>query len=933
MRSFIILLLSLLFIPNMFGQQVWITGYMDSSCPQAKGRTLEIYVSGNLNMAGWKLMRQSNGNGYTTSINLSDLGTLNNQFAYITNDSGILMQEFDTSEAKIIQTGAINDNGDDAFLIVDSNDHIIDQFGEEFVQPSSSSPWYHRKTYYYRKDGASPNEGNFNSQNWTFGEIDLLVNQGLCNDGEPYSNLVPFGTFNPHACNPVTEFPFTIDFEEVNPPNLPQCYLTENMGSGHNWKTSLARDNNFSSQVLSYTAHPEEPAKAWFFTRGFELQAGKKYSLGYSFGNDKTETTEKLHVSMGKDPSNDQMNTFIAAHDTINQGRKQMAEHIFEVPETGVYYFGFLALSDANQGHLFLDDIYIEETPHCLRPNKVTVDQIEKSKARITWNDENSASSYRIIYGAHDFNPDEEGKILESVEREIILTDLMPGTNYDVYIQSQCDDNEASPLSFVTHFSTSCEIQTLPYSLDFTNAVAPNLPPCTTQINVGNGNTWETFKDTQIFNQQVLRYQADSTYHADVWFFTNGIELQADTYYDISYSFANSTENPNFFEKLKVGLGTGQQPENMEILADYPRISNGEKQNHHIIVSVPEDGFYYLGFNVYSNFMASDLYLNEIAIEPGPDCPPSANLYYSDLMHNAVHFSWESNESVKEWELTYGYYGFNPDENGIALLHITDQPETDINNLEAETGYQFYVRSVCNENTVSQWSEPKYVKTKSEPPVNNYLCNAIELEINASCSTPYSNVGAFSEPDEPTGACFTYPGKTVWFKFTAPENGKVSIKSDFINDALVSQISVFKSVTNCDAVGELEPAIACAGFSANIDLTDLEPGEEYWIQVAANANQEGEFCIEVTEDNDLSTAENPFDQIAIYPNPVSHELNIQSQFPIEEISIYNLSGQLQMQMEPSSAHAIIAVEKLSSGVYFIKAKIGNKEKVFKVVKN
>lgn len=932
MKPFVLLFFSFLFISNLFGQEIWITGYMDSSCPQAKGRTLEIYVMGNLNMTGWKLMRQSNGNGYTTSIDLSDFGTLSNQFAYLTNDSTALTAEFDISGAKIIQTGAINDNGDDAFLIMDPDGNIIDQFGEEFVQPTSSSPWYHRKTYYYRKNGSTPNRGNFDSGNWEFGEIDLLVNQGLCNNGEPFANLVPFATFDPNACAPITDFPFVMDFEEVTPPNLPQCYPTENMGLGHNWKTSLPHDNDFSSQVLTYSAHPQEPAKVWFFTQGMELQAGKKYSLGYSFGNDQTETTEKLNVAMGKNPSNDEMTTSIATYQTINQGRKQMAEHILEVPETGIYYFGFLALSDANQGNLFLDDIYIEETPSCLRPKEITVDQIEKSKARITWQDENSAPSYQIIYGPHDFDPNEAGEILQSSEREITLTHLLPGTNYDVYIQAECEENDKSPLSFVTHFSTDCEIQTLPYSLNFTNAVTPNLPPCTTRINMGNGNSWETFKDTEIFNRQVLRYQADSTYNADAWFFTHGIELKADTYYDISYSFANNTENPNFFEKLKVGLGTDRQPGEMKILADYPHISNGEKQNPHIVVSVPEDGIYYLGFNAYSNFMASSLYLNEIAIEFGPDCPPSTDLYYSDLTYNSVKFSWESNENVKEWELTYGHYGFDPNENGIATLTITDQPEIEVNDLEAETGYQFYVRSVCSENAHSEWSEPKYVKTKVEPPINNDLCHAIELEINADCSTPYSNIGALSEPDEPTGACFNYPGKTVWFKFIAPESGKVRVQSDFINDALVSQVSVFKATAHCDSLSELEPAIACAGFSATMDLTDLEPAAEYWIQVAANSNQEGEFCIEITEEENLLTPENPFGQLVLYPNPVDSELNIQSQFPVEKITIYNLSGQLQLQTTPDSIHPKIRVEALSGGIYFMKVQIGNQEKVFKVIK-
>src|SRR5699024_8700366 len=126
---------------------------------------------------------------------------------YITNDTEIFQTEFEVGEASVIQTGAINDNGDDAFQVQDQFGNIIDRFGEEGVQPTSDSPWYHKKTYYYRKNGESPNYGNFNSDNWIFGAINMLLGEGLCNEGEAFSNIVPFGSFDPFLCEPITALP------------------------------------------------------------------------------------------------------------------------------------------------------------------------------------------------------------------------------------------------------------------------------------------------------------------------------------------------------------------------------------------------------------------------------------------------------------------------------------------------------------------------------------------------------------------------------------------------------------------------------------------------------------------------------------------------------------------------------------------------------
>src|SRR5699024_1082615 len=120
-----------------------------------------------------------------------------------------------------------NDNGDDAFQIQDQFGNIIDRFGEEGVQPNINSDWFHRKTYYYRKNGESPNHGNFDSNNWIFGEIDLLVGEGLCNDGEAYENLIPFGTFDPNLCEAITDFPYLQNFESSNPPFVHNCESLE----------------------------------------------------------------------------------------------------------------------------------------------------------------------------------------------------------------------------------------------------------------------------------------------------------------------------------------------------------------------------------------------------------------------------------------------------------------------------------------------------------------------------------------------------------------------------------------------------------------------------------------------------------------------------------------------------------------------------------
>ena len=201
-----------------FAQEAMITGYVDSPCSGAAGRVLEIYVNGTIDFTGWAIGRQSNGNedGYDTYLDISELGTITDDFAYITNDQAIFETEFGEMAHVIVNNG-INSNGDDAFQIVDNNSNVIDRFGEEFIDGSGTA-WEHTDSYYLRNTGATANEGNFDASNWTFGALDELDDQGICKEGTPLNQLVALGSFMPAQ-----------DLQEIN---FDEAYVSVNEDAG-----------------------------------------------------------------------------------------------------------------------------------------------------------------------------------------------------------------------------------------------------------------------------------------------------------------------------------------------------------------------------------------------------------------------------------------------------------------------------------------------------------------------------------------------------------------------------------------------------------------------------------------------------------------------------------------------------------------------------
>src|SRR5699024_2984435 len=76
-----------------------------------------------------------------------------------------------------------------------------------------------------------------------------------------------------------------------------------------------------------------------------------------------------------------------------------------------------------------------------------------------------------------------------------------------------------------------------------------------------------------------------------------------------------------------------------------------------------------------------------------------------------------------------------------------------------------------------------------EPPYNDNLSFVLPVEIDAGCPG-YDNIMASNEPGEPSGSCFEpegEPGKSVWYKFEAPENGALELTTDLDGTTLDTQ--------------------------------------------------------------------------------------------------------------------------------------------------
>lgn len=87
-------------------------------------------------------------------------------------------------------------------------------------------------------------------------------------------------------------------------------------------------------------------------------------------------------------------------------------------------------------------------------------------------------------------------------------------------------------------------------------------------------------------------------------------------------------------------------------------------------------------------------------------------------------------------------------------------------------------------------------------------------------------------------------------------------------------------------------------------------------------------CIE----NPLSVNNNSYIDFSYFPNPTNGKVAITSKTNIENIAVYNVTGQLLYDNKPNNTNTTVDIASFAQGTYFFKLMINNKEVNFKIQK-
>ncbi len=394
--------------------------------------------------------------------------------------------------------------------------------------------------------------------------------------------------------------------------------------------------------------------------------------------------------------------------------------------------------------------------------------------------------------------------------------------------------------------------------------------------NIGNWNTSNVtdmskmFKSALLFNQNIGNWDTSNVTNMSEMFRREVFFFEND--YPEEHAF-NNANNPSI-ENWNTANVTDMT--NMFSLAD--------NFNH----------------NLENWALNTNVQLNGMLDESGLDC----NNYSNTLV------GWSNNPNTPDNKLL-----------GATFLEYTSNALPAVNNLLFSKGWSISGHDIVS--TIPDFSIDN-IYCQGEPFPN--FPNVSNDGISGTWSPPFNpnqTTTYFFAPDPNECALFTDITINVLDGIDTPTGNSQQTVSQgaTLNDLIVIPSDVFWYATLQDA----------------LDNTNLLPQnfilEDGFTYYAVNDNgqcRSQPFAVTVLFSLNLVSSD--FITLKYYPNPVESKLYISNDFPIKQISIFNLNGQLLLEKSFDDTRIDLDLKELPQSTYMVKIKTDKQSNVFKIIK-
>ena len=377
-----------------------------------------------------------------------------------------------------------------------------------------------------------------------------------------------------------------------------------------------------------------------------------------------------------------------------------------------------------------IDDVVLEAIGACTAASKVVMfndPKLTETTAALRWN-RNGAAKFNVKVSNSDFNPAaDRGNVYNDTidQPQLDLKDLVVGSRYFYYVQPICTDGTVGTWSNTQMFQTECSFDgvSIPFKENFDKSSDPSvskfpLPVCwNTIIPDGTGEG---------YRPAVSR--SDDAYSK---YFNIMSTCQGETYIILPKVNAKVAEcQLRFF----YAISSKAIPVEVGVLSDISNVGTFEKIESFTADNktsgrawqealVRFDAYQGNGQYIALHYSAASVtfYFDNFVVEERAACATPADIRSLGATANSIIMEWKaSGDEETEWDVAYTLKGADM-ATATIISGVNEHPYT-ITELDENTIYDVYVRSVCSADAKGAWAGPTVVKTIS-PATLPYSCN------------------------------------------------------------------------------------------------------------------------------------------------------------------------------------------------------------------
>ncbi len=363
-----------------------------------------------------------------------------------------------------------------------------------------------------------------------------------------------------------------------------------------------------------------------------------------------------------------------------------------------------------------VDNFYFEEVVGCKEPMTANSKNIQMNKVDLEWTDDQGKEWEYLIRqkGTGTGIPVAHG-VKTKLKQQTVLQEIngkkiKPNTQYEYFIRTVCGNGEYSVWLGPQEFVTPCNSVEIPFWEGFN--VGSKSFNCWTvkSANINTVNLWTPQADFfQEGNQSIGSLNTrfvESNSNGETWLISPMINFDKNKKYKLSFYYKTSDDIGAQFEILTSENGS-EIKDFTKVLAAKKHYKAAEFQKLEYFISE-------LSSNTHLAWRAFEkdsrlLLIDNVLIEEVKSCEVPFGLNVKDVDVDKVTLTWDALVNNLGWEYTVQLQGSGIPKGKFKSTVTKDNVITKDhkgNLLKANTAYEFYVRSKCMNDQISQWSEP-----------------------------------------------------------------------------------------------------------------------------------------------------------------------------------------------------------------------------------